>query len=270
MAIEVFNRYEKKFMLSEEQFQAMLLKIRDYMEPDAYSRDGEFYTINNIYYDTCQDDLIRKSIEKPVYKEKLRLRSYGVPAMEDKVYLEIKKKYNGLVNKRRTAMTLSEAYDYMEYGTIPDNPWLNKQIMKEIDYMCHRQKLLPKVYISYDRKAYFAKEQSDFRITFDTNIRTRRYDVGLEKGSFGEQLLPERTWLMEIKILDAVPLWFTEILSELALYPTSFSKYGTEYKQFVQRQREGEKIICLNHYLQQQLQKQQEIHWKSVHPSSAY
>ena len=98
MAIEVFNRYEKKYMLDEHTFRRLLERINDYVEPDKYNLNGQFYSICNIYYDTDDNRLIRSSIEKPVYKEKLRMRSYGTPCGEDKVFLEIKKKYNGIVN----------------------------------------------------------------------------------------------------------------------------------------------------------------------------
>lgn len=120
MAIEVFNRYEKKYIIDEDTFHKLTYQIADYMNPDAYNRNGEAYRISNIYYDTENDQLIRASIEKPVYKEKLRLRAYGTPELTDTVFVEIKKKYNGIVNKRRTSMTLKEAYDYLDSGVQPD------------------------------------------------------------------------------------------------------------------------------------------------------
>ena len=128
MAIEVFNRYEKKYMMDEKTFYELTDRISDYMSPDAYNKNGEAYRISNIYYDTESDQLIRASIEKPVYKEKLRLRAYGTPSLDDMVFVEIKKKYNGIVNKRRTSMTLKEAYSYLDEGTMPDMN--NKRILK--------------------------------------------------------------------------------------------------------------------------------------------
>lgn len=235
MAIEVFNRYEKKYMLDEHTFRRLFERINDYMEPDKYNLNGQFYSICNIYYDTDDNRLIRSSIEKPVYKEKLRMRSYGTPCGEDKVFLEIKKKYNGIVNKRRTSIVLKDAYKYMESDVYPesDTQCINTQVLKEIDYFKKMYTLKPKVYLSYDRYAYFEKNDGDFRVTFDTNITTRRGNVRLESGSYGNKLIPDRLYLMEIKISGAVPMWFTRCLSDLHIYPVSFSKYGTEYKRYV-------------------------------------
>lgn len=256
MAIEVFNRCEKKYMLNSEQYEKLIQAIQPYMVVDAYNQKKEFYEISNIYYDTPDDRLIRASIEKPVYKEKLRLRSYGTPDLQDHVFVEIKKKYKGIVNKRRTVMPLEEAYGYLNEGKNPDwdNPQMNRQVFREIDYFCKMYHLIPKVYLSYQRRAYFEKNDGDFRVTFDKEITTRRTDLKLEHGSYGKKLLPEGIYLMEIKINRAVPLWFTRILSELKIYPVSFSKYGTEYKNYITenyRKSEGE-ILCLNQYLQVQ------------------
>lgn len=231
MAIEVFNRYEKKYLLDEETYQRVLEAIKDYMIPDKYNQKGEFYKICNIYYDTRNDDLIRASIEKPIYKEKLRVRSYNTPGLEDKVFIEIKKKYNKVVNKRRTNMKLIDAYKYLEDGTYPkDLTGVNVQVLRELDYFKEVYKLLPKVYLSYDRLAFFEKDNGDLRITFDKNITARREDVRLELGSFGQELLEDRNYLMEVKTSGAVPIWFVKIISEFNIYPRSFSKYGTEYK----------------------------------------
>ncbi len=245
MAIEVFNRCEKKYLLSKKQYEGLLKELERYMEYDAYNKAGEIYKICNIYYDTSDDELIRKSIAKPVYKEKLRVRGYGNVKLGDSVFVEIKKKYNGIVNKRRTSMKVEDAMAYLEGKINADevafkNPKVNRQVLKEIDYFKQLYKVKPKLYLSYERVAYVGKDDKDFRVTFDTNITTRREEVELHKGSFGETLLPEDVYLMEIKVLGAVPLWFTRCLSELKIYPASFSKYGTEYMLYVQRQNNKE------------------------------
>ncbi|MBQ6814580.1 MAG: polyphosphate polymerase domain-containing protein [Lachnospiraceae bacterium] len=261
MAIEVFSRYEKKFLLDEKTYRFITDRIGDYMVVDKYNQDKEFYNIANIYYDTPNDALIRASIEKPVYKEKLRLRSYGVPALSDKVFLEIKKKYKGLVNKRRTKLILSEAYDLTLNGIKPQEAkHINKQVLSEIEYFLSLYDLQPKVYLTYDRRAYFATDDRDFRVTFDTNIRSRREDVRLEAGNHGDLLIGNDFWLMEVKSSEAVPLWFTKILSEAEIYPTSFSKYGTEYKKNLIKEKniKGDNKICLPMYLKQQIQQQQQ------------
>ncbi|MBQ5918240.1 MAG: VTC domain-containing protein, partial [Lachnospiraceae bacterium] len=135
MAIEVFSRYEKKYLLDEQKFRFILDSIQGKMIADKYNRDNQLYNIANIYYDTPDDALIRASIEKPVYKEKLRLRSYGIPGLKDKVFLEIKKKYKGLVNKRRTKLVLDEAYNFTLEGKVPEyQEYMNKQVLEEIKY----------------------------------------------------------------------------------------------------------------------------------------
>lgn len=252
MAIEVFNRIEKKYLLDDTTYERLTQRLEEYMEVDEYNRKQEFYSIANIYYDTPSDELIRNSLERPAYKEKLRLRSYGVPGLEDKVFLEIKKKYGGVVNKRRTALTLQEAYEYMDNGKLPtEKPYINGQVLREIDAFSKRYELLPKVYLAYDRKAFFGKEDKEFRVTFDTHVRTRREQVRLEKGMEGTPLLEEGIWLMEVKISGAAPLWFTHLLSEYEIYGTSFSKYGTEYKKYLFQHNmlKGEEILCLNQLL---------------------
>jgi len=235
MAKEVYLRYELNYIITDELFRLIRQELSDFMEADIYSRDDCTYSICNIYYDTPANDIIRKSIEKPAYKEKLRLRSYGPAASNDTVYFEIKKKYQGRVYKRRTQMTLSEAYSYINKGQMPEaKSSLDKQIKNEIDYFVHRYKpLLPAVFISYDRVALFSRTDKSFRVTFDCNIMTRRYDLGLEKGIYGEPLMPNGFWLMEVKTRDNVPLWFARLLSKHRIYPVSFSKYGTEYKKYI-------------------------------------
>ncbi len=223
MAQLVFNRYEKKYLMTEPVYLLLREKLQKHMEVDAYGLS----TICNIYYDTNDDLLIRRSIEKPAYKEKLRLRSYGVPTLDSKVFLEIKKKYKKIVNKRRIELKLGDAYNYIEKGI---KPCEDSQILHELDFFLDRYDLLPRLYLAYDRIALYGKEDPAFRVTFDHNIRSRRLNTGLEHGDAGRALLPDNWYLMESKVLGATPLWFTEILSSLSIYPTSFSKYGNIYK----------------------------------------
>ena len=237
MAIEVFNRYENKYLLNEETYQLFCGELLTYMEYDEHNKEHGFYTISNVYFDTQDDQVIKQNISKPKYKEKLRLRSYGVPNEQAKVYLEIKKKVFGLVNKRRTSLTLPEAYTFVSTGISPSyQPYMNQQVIREIEYFLKRYTLIPKVYIAYDRKALFSKESRDLRITFDTNIRCRRDNVRLEDGDYGEKLLEPNQWLMEIKAEKTFPVWLASLLSKYKLYPTSFSKYANEYKK-MRRQR---------------------------------
>ena len=230
MAIEIFNRHEQKYLLDADTFQKVIEVMDKHMMPDKYNVNHEPYTISNIYFDTEDDYLIRTSLSKPKYKEKLRLRSYGVPKNDSNVFLEIKKKFNDIVNKRRTVLKLSEAYDFISSGKPPEiKEYMNKQVLKEIEYFLQVYRLKPKVYLAYDRIAYFEKYNNDLRISFDKNIRTRRYDVALEDGDYGEALLPDGVYLMEVKTSKAMPLWLTDMLAKYNIKKRSFSKYGTEF-----------------------------------------
>lgn len=234
MAIEVFNRYENKYLMDTKAFYNIYNDLMAYMEPDENNRDDKFYTISNLYYDSEHHSLIRTSLAKPKYREKLRIRSYGVPGSEDKVYLELKKKVFGLVNKRRTALKLNEAYEFVRSGQAPAyRKGMNRQVMQEIEYFLSRYELQPMVYLAYDRIALFCKGNRDLRITFDTNIRSRRHDLKLEAGDYGEQLLERGQWLMEVKAEKTIPVWLSRMLSEHQMYRTSFSKYGNEYKKSI-------------------------------------
>ena len=225
----VFNRYEKKYLMPEPVYFELRKRLEPYMQVDMYG----LTTILNIYYDTPDELLVRTSNEFPSYKEKLRLRSYGVPKLTSTVFLEIKKKSLGIVNKRRIAMKLQEAYDYVDRGVPPqgERTAQERQIIREIDFFRERYELHPGMNVNYQRVALFATEDPEFRITFDHFIRGRREDIGLEHGAHGTPLIPDDYYLMETKILHATPYWFTKILSELSLYMTTFSKYGNLYRQ---------------------------------------
>jgi len=232
MVITAFKRYEMKFMLTQAQFPALIPKLLAYMNLDDHCQNGKDYSIYNIYYDTQDHNLIRHSLSKPYYKEKLRLRSYNVPTSpDDKVFLELKKKIGGIVNKRRAVLTLKEANDFIKLGKRPvTTNIMTQQVVNEIEYFLSYNDVAPAVYISYQRLAFFGKEDKDFRVTFDYDITTRRTDLSLEKASYGDQLLKKGQYLMEVKLSSAVPMWLSQILSDLLIYRTGFSKYGQEYE----------------------------------------
>lgn len=218
-----FKRYEKKYLLKEEQYQAIRERLKGKAETDSYG----LTTICNIYYDTDDFYLIRESLEKPDYKEKFRVRSYGVPDGDSTVFLEIKKKYDGVVYKRRISLSYNEAMNYLGKGIPPEN---KSQIFKEIDWLLNFYKAKPKVFIAYDRIAMYGVQDEELRITFDTAIRSRFEDLDLAMGDSGRLLLPKGNYLMEIKAAGAMPLWLARTLSELEIMPVSFSKYGNVYK----------------------------------------
>ena len=231
MAQSVFNRIEKKYILPKDIYLELRERMKDRFEEDEYGLS----TICNIYYDTSDKELIRKSIDKPLYKEKLRIRSYGVPNRESKVFVEIKKKYNKVVNKRRIALKLPDAYNLVENLSIPEfDDYQNRQIVSEIEFFLKQYNLEKSIYLAYDRIAMRCLVE-DFRVTFDTNIRSRYTDMELEKGDTGNYLLPMDYYLMETKVMGATPLWFSKIMSDLSIYPTSFSKYGNFYRRSIER-----------------------------------
>ncbi len=222
----VFKRYEKKYILNEEQYQAFMEYTKEYLIPDKYG----LHTICNIYYDTEDYLLIRRSIEKPVYKEKFRIRSYGIPDREHTVFLELKKKYKDVVYKRRLAMPLWQAEDFLERNIRPER---GGQVLKEIEYFLDFYKPIKKMYIAYDRRAYYVEGDESLRITIDRNIRSREDNLSMENGDEGRRLLPDGQYLMEIKTVNALPLWLVDVLSMLKIYKTSFSKYGMIYQRKV-------------------------------------
>lgn len=221
----IFQRVEKKYMLTREQYEYLINAISPYMAPDQYGETE----IRNIYFDNADNELIETSLLKPTYKEKLRLRSYGVPKMDSTVFFEIKKKYRGIVYKRRISMKLKEAYAYIDGGKLPES--IEGNIPSEIDYMMNRYRLTPKAFISYKRVAWTCESDPDLRITFDRDITSRYDDTRLESTADGHKILPKDTVLMEIKIPGAMPLWLAHILSEKNIFPHSFSKFGTAHVQ---------------------------------------
>lgn len=232
----VFKRYEKKFRLSRNQYDLFRQRMEGHMMVDQYGLS----TICNIYYDTQNYELIRKSVESPAFKEKLRLRSYGVPREEDMVFLELKKKYKGIVYKRRIVLSLEEAVRGIENGKIEGQ---EGQIAREINYFLARNQLMPKVYLAYDRIAMLGIEQPDLRLTFDFDIRAREDRLALTQGDGGETILHDDDVIMEIKVKDAFPLWMVRALEEGNIIPTSFSKYGIYFKEkILEREREKRNV----------------------------
>lgn len=190
MAIKSFKRYEKKYLLTGEQYEKLIPRLLEYMKMDDHCVNNS-YSIYNIYYDTDDNSVIRHSISKPYYKEKLRLRSYKIPqSPSDKVFLELKKKINKIVNKRKAIITLEEAYNFLEFGERPKcTDFITEQVINEIEYYLSHTKVNPTVYIGYNRIAFFGKEDKDFRLTIDSKIITRREDLFLESGCHGTDIL---------------------------------------------------------------------------------
>lgn len=223
----VFKRYELKYLLTRQQKARILEAMEPYMALDQYGRT----TIRNIYFDTDNYRLIRHSIEKPAYKEKLRIRSYQKAKPSSTVFVELKKKYDSVVYKRRMSLSEEEALDWVT-GKMHCKE--ETQISDEIDYFLHYYETLhPVVFLSYEREAYFCKDGGDFRVTFDDNILCRQEDLSLESDVWGTPILEEGKVLMEIKCSGGIPLWMAHVLSQEQIYKTSFSKYGTTYQTMI-------------------------------------
>lgn len=236
----IFKRYELKYLLSTEQKEQLIQAMKPYMELDQYGHS----TIRNIYYDTENYRLIRRSLEKPAYKEKLRVRSYTKADENSAVFVELKKKYKSVVYKRRTVMPEHQAFEWI-CGE-QDCPGQN-QITKEIDYFCDFYGTLhPVVFLSYEREAFYSLDGGDFRVTFDENILYREEELSLGAEVWGTPILEEGKVLMEIKTSGGIPLWMTHFLSENHIRKTSFSKYGTAYQQSMsEKQKPRRRERCL-------------------------
>ena len=223
----VFKRYELKYMLTTEQKKRVLAAMEQYMKLDKYGRT----TIRNLYFDTDTYLLIRRSIEKPTYKEKLRIRSYGKADADSTVFVELKKKFKHVVYKRRISLPEAEAVKWLSGEKHTDK---YTQISNEIDYFMGLYGTLhPTVFLSYEREAYYSNDGNDFRVTFDDNILCRQEGLSLQADTYGTPILPEGKVLMEIKCNGGIPLWMTEVLSKEKIYKTSFSKYGTAYRTLI-------------------------------------
>ncbi|MFR0942070.1 MAG: VTC domain-containing protein [Butyricicoccus sp.] len=237
----IFKRYEKKYLVTQKQYNALAKVFAARMVPDRFAESA----ISNIYYDTPDFRLIRcrrpsgvQGEAAPAYLPHAGCRYRGVCGNQEK--------YDHIVYKRRVAMTYSEAQAYLDGGAAPEQ----SQISREIDWFLQfYQGIQPAMCICYDRLALFDKYQPELRVTFDSGIRWRMDDLDLSCGSAGDHLLPHDTCLMEIKIPGTTPLWLARVLSENAVFPTHFSKYGAAYQTMLREDRSpqfGSETIHIN------------------------
>lgn len=223
----VFKRFELKYLLTRPQKELLLRAMEPYMALDQYGRTE----IRNIYFDTDTYRLIRRSIERPVYKEKLRIRSYGRATPQGTVFVELKKKFDAVVYKRRLPLPEQAAMDWVQ-GVAPCGE--RTQIAEEIAYFLdYYQTIRPAAFLSYEREAYYALDGGDFRVTFDERILCRQEELSLCSDAWGTSLLDDGLVLMEIKCSGGIPLWMTRVLTDEHIYKTSFSKYGTAYETLI-------------------------------------
>lgn len=257
---DVFERKEVKYRLDARQHRAMTAALRGRMAPDAFGCTR----IVSRYLDTPERALVERSLDKPLYKEKLRLRWYGAPQADDRVFVEIKTKYKGIVYKRRVGCSLAAACAYLD-GTpyeeacerfpLADAEMAAEslsprsvQIAREIDAFAARHRSLrPSMLITCERTAYAslacgdgaagagvpasvapADVPDDLRITFDAAIAYR--DLFAPRSDAAHALLPSGDAVMEIKSSGPFPLWLVRALDACEAYPSSFSKYGEAYR----------------------------------------
>ncbi len=216
----VIIRFEQKYLLSLAKAKELERRLQGHMQADGYGRQ----TICSLYYDTEDLAAAQGKEHKKSYREKLRIRSYGVPDAESPVYMELKKKICGVSCKRRAALCWHEAEVACQSGRLPLKAG---QIGGEIGWFLQRQAPLPKAVISYDRLAFYGTEEPDLRLTLDQNLRCRGEALSLSQGDWGEPMLPPGRVMMEIKAPGALPFWLAEMLAGLGIYPCSFSKYQT-------------------------------------------
>ena len=234
--MNIFRRVEQKYLIASEQYNALMEALGDKLVKDEY-----FYNdIYNLYLDAPDHRLIIQSIEKPMYKEKFRVRSYGLAENEDsKVYLEIKKKFDGTSHKRRISMTLGEFYKYVEKGNRPKNA--NPITLAELDYDFEKYNLQPSILINYERYSYYFRGNKNLRVTFDHNVKYRVKKPDLTNGDDMHHIIDKDMYIMEIKSLDSLPIKLSQLLAKLKIYPRGFSKPKNAYLKSLERAKQKER-----------------------------
>ncbi len=221
--VVVMKRYELKYIITKAQKEFFLNALKGHMEPDKFG----LTSIATLYYDTPDYRLINRSIEKPLFKEKLRLRSYGLATNESPVFLELKRKAYDIVYKRRVQSTIPLVKKFLDgQGDICAGGQINREIVYFRDFY---KSLSPTCLIIYDRTAFF-EPGGDLRLTIDDNPRYRVDNLNLTTSMEGNLLLPQNCSILEIKVQQAMPLWLSSILDSGKIYKASFSKYGEAYK----------------------------------------
>ena len=226
--VVVMKRYELKYILTAAQEAFFREKVAGHMQVDQFG----LTSIASLYYDTPDYRLINASIEKPLFKEKMRLRAYGLASDTSPVFLELKRKAYGVVYKRRVQSTVPLVQKFFDReGDICAGGQINREITYFRDFYGN---LAPACLIIYDRTAFF-EPGGDLRLTIDNRPRYRTEDLDLRVSMDGEELLPKGQSILEIKVQDAIPLWLSSILDEGKIYKNTFSKYGEAYKRQIKR-----------------------------------
>lgn len=230
---KIFQRKEKKYHLSYGKYNQLIKELDFHMTRDEYG----LHTINSLYYDTVNYDLISLARRKPNYREKLRIRCYGTDYVNAPYFLEIKKKVNKVIYKRRVNMNFYQVNDFINHGLLPiNNSFSDELTLMEVKRILDNN-VFPSVMVIYDRIALFDNLDPNFRVTFDFNMRWRKDRLNFLHDDSGSIIAPEVDVIMEVKILKSYPLWFSQLLSELKIFPQSFSKFGEVYKRYILKER---------------------------------
>ncbi|MCL1842606.1 MAG: polyphosphate polymerase domain-containing protein [Defluviitaleaceae bacterium] len=229
----VFKRHEKKYLITSEQAQNIQSILPGRMTPDGTGT----YWVQNIYFDNNRWDVINISMDKPYFKEKMRLRCYGDINTANHVFLELKKKYAGIVYKRRVALP-KQALDIPLENALESD---DSQIARELKFYLQTAQVSRKMFLSYRRAAFMGMgENSPLRITFDSTIRYRTNKLDfIHSPKDGSLVFPENAVIMEIKTPFSIPLWLARFLSENKIFGTSVSKYGVCFSDFFQKTYKG-------------------------------
>lgn len=215
----IFSRNEKKYQITQHKAAQLVEAISNKMKPGKYGT----YWVQNLFFDTDNWDIIHTSMEKPHYKEKMRLRCYGTPETTDRMFLEFKKKYDGVVYKRRFPIVPAELANYTINEILSR---ANTQIAKELVYHIQQKGVTEKFYISYNRQEFTGVHDEDLRLTIDSNISYRLDSLFFTQPQLDCSALDPNKFLLEIKMPLSIPLWLSHILSDLGIFASSFSKYA--------------------------------------------
>lgn len=228
MAIEIFRRKEQKYLITTDQYEALVERIAPYMRPDKFGENGR-YTVTSLYFESPDNKIYFETKNKLKYRQKLRLRVYNNADLNSTAFFEVKQKHKKVVNKRRMRLSLSEAYRYLYSAEeeLKDFETSNQQVLREVDYFRKLYDLKPEMVVSYDRHALHCIDDPDLRITFDLHLRCRNDDLNLENGPYGNPFIDENLIVLEVKVNDSVPLWLARILQELDCEQRSASKFCT-------------------------------------------
>jgi hypothetical protein len=229
---QLFTRYELKYLITFDTYRTLADTLIPYMQYDPFGDKQGRYSIFSLYFDSPDRKIYYETMNRAAFRQKLRLRIYNSASIDDSAYFEVKQKFKNVVNKRRTAIQLSDAYRFIEkradVSDLENYSASNKQVLKEIRSFRDVYRLAPAVIVGYDRQAFHGIDDTDLRITFDYHLTCRNDNYRLENGMHnGAYFVPPNLVVLEVKVKHSVPLWLTKLLSEFRCPLRSVSKFCT-------------------------------------------